>query len=130
MNKTTLMNNLKGYLLDNSEELLQVVSDINSWNGQLDYLDFISMDFFDDYMEGNSPSWIAERIYYGDFNPNDDYFMFNGYGNLESYDEYKAIEECKGYIDEIVDALFDNIDNIEASDTIMDMFEELDEIEL
>lgn len=29
---------------------------------------------------------LARRIFYGDFNPNHDYFKFNGYENLQSFD--------------------------------------------
>ena len=124
----TLRNSLKEMLL-NDLSIVKVVSDINSWNNQLDWLDFISMDFFDDYMEGQEPSWIANRIFYGDFNPNDEYFIFNGSGNLESYDEWEANKECEKYIDEIVDALIDNIDHIDTYSEILNLFEELEEEE-
>lgn len=43
------------------------------------------MDCFDELMDGSKPSWIADRIFYGDFNPRHDYFGFNGYGNLISW---------------------------------------------
>ena len=124
----TLRNTLKEMLL-NEVSIVRVVKDINSWNGQLDWLDFINMDYFDEYMEGQSPSWIANRIFYGDFNPNDDYFIFNGYGKLESFDEWKANKECEEYIDEIVDALIDNIDHIDTYSEIHDLFEKLEEEE-
>ena len=124
----TLRNSLKEMLL-NEVSIVKVVRDINSWNSQLDWLDFIDMDFFDEYMEGQSPLWIAERIFYGDFNPNDEYFILNGYGNLESYDEWKANKECEEYIDEIIDALIDNIDYIDTYSEIHNLFEELKEEE-
>ena len=124
----TLRNSLKEMLL-NDLSIVKVVSDINSWNDQLDWLDFISMDFFDEYMEGLEPSLIANRIFYGDFNPNDEYFIFNGSGNLESYDEWEANKECEKYIDDIIDALIDNIDYIDTYSEIHKLFEELKEEE-
>ena len=30
--------------------------------------------------------------YYGDYNYNDEYVKFNGYGNIDSYSEYERIE--------------------------------------
>lgn len=46
-----------------------------------------SMDEFDEIMGGMTPLEIAQRIFYGhEFNPNHDYFWFNGYANLESSD--------------------------------------------
>ena len=124
----TLRNSLKEMLL-NELSIIKIAGDINRWNGQLDWLDFIDMDLFDEFMEGQSPSWIAERIYYGDFNPNDEYFIFNGYGNLESYDEWEANKKCEEYIDEIIDALIDNIEHIDTFSEIHALFEELEEEE-
>ena len=50
-----------------------------------DYDDeIIEMERFDEICEGMAPSDIALSIFYGDFNPNHDYFHFNGYGNFES----------------------------------------------
>ena len=50
-----------------------------------DYDDeIIEMERFDEICDGMTPSEIARSIVYGDFNPNHDYFHFNGYGNLES----------------------------------------------
>ena len=50
-----------------------------------DYDDeIIEMERFDEICEGMTPSDIANRIFYGDFNPNHEYFHFNGYGNFES----------------------------------------------
>ena len=52
-----------------------------------DYDDeIIEMERFDEICEGMTPSDIANHIFYGDFNPNHEYFHFNGYGNFESTD--------------------------------------------
>ena len=48
--------------------------------------EIIEMERFDEICEGMAPSDIANHIFYGDFNPNHDYFHFNGYGNFESTD--------------------------------------------
>ena len=46
--------------------------------------EIIEMERFDEICEGMTPSDIARSIFYGDFNPNHEYFHFNGYGNFES----------------------------------------------
>ena len=52
-----------------------------------DYDDeIIEMERFDEICEGMTPSDIARSIFYGDFNPNHEYFHYNGYGNFESTD--------------------------------------------
>lgn len=60
---------------------------------------FISMWDFDEEMRYNSPSDIAQMICYGEFNPNDDYFKFDGYGNLKSFDSWNVSDYIE--LDEI-----------------------------
>ena len=61
---------LKEYLLNDVEELRNVVSEINSWNGNLDYLEFKENDeyFFESFYSGINGLEIARAIYYGDYN--------------------------------------------------------------
>lgn len=76
-----------------------------------------SMDEFDELMnpqvESEGALWLAQRIHFGDFNPNHDYFYFNGYANLcstdwadEYYDKHldrdEFLEWCDGesYLDD------------------------------
>ena len=52
-----------------------------------DYDDeIIEMERFDEICEGMTPIEIARSIFYGDFNPNHEYFHYDGYGNFESTD--------------------------------------------
>lgn len=44
-----------------------------------------SMDELDEMLCGMTLTDIAQRIFYGDFKPCDDWFQFNGYGNLVSF---------------------------------------------
>lgn len=42
---------------------------------------------FDEIMGGEiAPSELSYRIFYGDFNPNHNFFWYDGYGNLRSSD--------------------------------------------
>lgn len=52
-----------------------------------DYDDeIIEMERFDELCGSMTPLEVARSIVYGDFNPNHDYFHYNGYGNFESTD--------------------------------------------
>lgn len=51
----------------------------NNYDGEI-----IEMERFDEICEGMTPSEIARSIFYGDFNPNHEYFHYDGYGNFES----------------------------------------------
>ena len=48
--------------------------------------EIIEMERFDEICDGMKPLEIATKIFYGDFNPNHDYFRYNGYANFESTD--------------------------------------------
>ena len=88
-----------------SEGLRTLVNDINAWDGSLDNLQCYTMDEFDELMTGYTPMEIAQLVSYGDFNPCDDYYGFDGYGNLKSYSDYELDKEIDMYKDDIVDCL-------------------------
>ena len=104
---------IKNFLLENEEVLKDIVYEINSWNGSLDWLDYQEngKDFFETYFY-NKPDEAVRAVYYGDYRYMDDYVRFNAYGNLESCNEYGFIDNLKDSIDDIVEALIENKDNI------------------
>lgn len=88
-----------------SEDLRELVRDIYTWDGSLDNLEVDPMDSFDELMSDSKPTELAQMIQYGDFNINDDWFGFDGYGNLVSYSDSELDAEIEDYQDDIVDAL-------------------------
>ena len=124
---------IREYLLNNEETLLDVVSELNSWNGCLENLDFWENDeeFFNTFFD--NPMEAIRATYYGDYNYNDEYVKFNGYGNIDSYTEYERIEEIKDNIDDIVDNLIECYYNIyineELESLLLELLEEEEEEE-
>ena len=122
---------IREYLLNNEETLLDVVSELNSWNGCLENLDFWENDeeFFNTFFD--NPMEAIRATYYGNYNYNDDYVKFNGYGNIDSYSEYERIEEIKNNIDDIVDNLIECYYNIyineELENLLLELLEEEEE---
>ena len=113
MKKENLLNEIKGLLLNDFNTLEEVVRELNSWNACLDYLDVYENDeeFFNIFFEGK-PAELARAIYYGDFNYNDNYIKFNGYGNLETYSEYGYEKLLKENIEEIIECLIEYVESI------------------
>lgn len=67
-----------------------------------------SMDEFNDIMEDYLPFDIVQRTFLGDgFNPNHDYFAFDGYENLVSFD-FADDEGSPFYADNLVDRIVCN----------------------
>ena len=129
MKKEMLLNEIKGLLLNDLDTLKDVISELNSWNACLDYLEVYNNDdeFFDMFFEGK-PAELARAIYYGDFNYNDEYIKFNGYGNLKTLSEYDYEELLKENIEEITENLIEyaeyiSIGNEELDDLLSQYFE-------
>lgn len=68
--------------------MAELVSVHNEYCDNANYYDdhIYFMEEFDEIMDGKTPWEIVRSAYYGDFCPAQDYFWFNGYGNLESSD--------------------------------------------
>ena len=111
-----MKNTIKRYLLNNMETTRDVVNELNWYNNCLDFLEVYYMEDLDEYLNGFEPTTILNKMFYGDFNPNNDYFKFNVYGNLESYNDWELREEYEMYMDEIIEALLNNMDYIEIHD--------------
>ena len=100
-------------LLDNKEATLEICKELNSWNGELENFNVMENDeeFFDMYFEGK-PAEAVRAAYYGNYNYMDEYVRLNGYGNLESLNQWKLEQEIEFYINDIIDSLLRNYNNI------------------
>ena len=96
---TTYVENLS------KDKLVELLQYMNDYDGCFDDCVYSDMDEFDDFMWNYSPMQIAQMIFFGDFNPNDDYFRFNGYGNLESANWLDVEAEAEDLVDDIIDQL-------------------------
>ena len=121
MTKTEMIKDL----LENMSES-QLYTIVNEYFDKTNYYDdrIYDMDEFNEIMSGMSPSDIATKIFYGDFRPNDNYFRFDGYANLQSFD-YISDEVD---LEEIADYIIDNDEDFDNSD-IREILDEEDEEE-
>lgn len=92
------------YFEENENEFVEAIEDLDSYNGYLGDDRYYSMEMLDEFYHDSEPTEILNRAYFGysedftdkdgnhsePFNPNADYFRFNGYGNLVStnYKDY------------------------------------------
>lgn len=134
------------YFKNNEDLFNDCMEELDAYNGYLGDDRYYSMDELDEFYRDSDPLEILRRAYYGrdddtwttdsngnktygEFNPNRDYFYYNGYGNLVSsdYKDYshlldnyaiEAMSENRSYIDTIADddeltALFDELEQDE-----------------
>ena len=54
--------------------------------------EFMTWDELEEYLTGMAPLEIFKLAHNSDFTWNDDYFNFNGYGNIRGYEEYDVVK--------------------------------------
>ena len=129
--RAMIVEKMENYLRDNIEEARDIVAQANSWDGSLEELAVYSMYEFDEIIECRdlSPTELICKVQYGDFNPNDDYFTFDGLDNLVSYKDYEYEELIRDNIPEIVERYIDISGHIYADAEMEALIEAYDEID-
>ena len=109
------MKTIKEQIADLSlESLLYLVSEVNSYDGSLEHLDYYDWGTFEDIISGMEPGDVIRRTFFGDVRISDDYIGFDGYANFKTLDKYDYEELLRSSIDGIaqrVVALWDDIDH-------------------
>ncbi|EJA1938764.1 hypothetical protein MWQ79_000213 [Staphylococcus pseudintermedius] len=99
-----------------NHELQYMVQDMCNYDGRLEDLYIYDMNDFNEIMYGQSPLWIASRIFFGKFDPTDEFFKYNGYGNLESLNFYEYGDELQKYRKEIVSNYIEMVEDGKIED--------------
>lgn len=131
------------YFENNEDIFNDCMEELDSYNGYLSDDRYFYMDELDELYNGTEPSELLRRAFfgydeetyttdrdgnktYGEFNPNREYFRYNGYGNLVSAD-YK---DYSAYLDlYTIEAMNENrsyIDSIDNDEELTALFDELE----
>lgn len=130
------------YFNDNPDTFTACIEELDGYNGYLNDDRYYSMDLIDEFYHDVDPLEFAARMFYGydedyytdgsgnkihdAFNPNRDYFRYNGYGNLVStnYPDYSD------HLDEYaIFSMLENrayIDTIDNTPDLADLFDALE----
>ena len=143
MNRNVIVEKIIEYFKNNEEVFNAAIEELDAYNGYLGDDRYYEMEYLSEFYSGADPIELLNRAYfgrddetwttdgngnktYGSFNPNRDYFYYNGYGNLVSAD-YK---DYTGYIDVyVVEAMSENrqyIYTIEEETDLCVLFDELE----
>lgn len=135
---------ITAYFEENEEVFNSCMEELDSYNGYLGDDRYYEMESLDEFYNGTNPLELLQRAYfgrdddnwtkdasgnktYGEFNPNRDYFYYNGYGNLVSSD-YK---DYSAHLDEYaINSMLENrqyIDTIDDNDDLKSLFDELED---
>lgn len=134
------------YFENNEDAFNDCIEELDSYNGYLGDNRYYSMDELDEFYRDSNPLEILRRAYYGrdddtwttdsngnktygEFNPNRDYFYYNGYGNLVSCDYKDYTSLLDNYA---IEAMAKNrcyIDSIDNDEELTALFDELEAAE-
>lgn len=139
--KENTIERLVEYFTENEDDFVEVIESLDDWNGYMGDNRYYEMEMFNEVYADTDPVEIATRCFYGHdadewhtdshgykeygaFNPNREYFYFNGYGNPVSTD-YK---DYSGFLDryfcEEIEEYRDKIDLPEEVEEILDADED------
>lgn len=131
---------IMGFFEDNESAFIECIEDLDSCNGYLGDDRYHEMEMLDVFC-GDAPTEILRRAFYGHdadtwstnsrgekeysaFNPNREYFHFNGYGNLvsSSYKDYSCFNDI--YLVQALSSNREHIDSIDRYEELAKLFDE------
>lgn len=144
--KKAIIADIIKYFKEDEDVFNDCMEELDSYNGYLGDDRYYDMEELNDLYSGQKPQEILFRAFYGfdadmwmtdssgnkeygAFNPNRNYFYFNGYGNLVSSDYKDYSDKLDRYAIEAMSENRNYIDSIENDDTLTDLFDELEEAE-
>lgn len=142
-----LINQIIKYFEDNEDVFNECIEELDSCNGYLNDDRYYNMEELNEFYNSTEPIELLYRCFYGhdadnyttdasgnrnygEFNPNREYFKYNGYGNLVSTNYKDYSDKLDNYF---VESLYDNrqdiycIDNDEELTTLFDELENMEE---
>lgn len=144
--KDTIVEKIIAFFKENEELFNSCIEELDGYNGFLGDNRYYPMEELNELYRDTEPLEMLYRVFYGrdddtwttdahgeksygEFNPNRDYFYYNGYGNLVSSD-YK---DYSAYLDHYaIEDMSNNrrwIDSIEDDEELSALFDELEEDE-
>lgn len=145
--KEKIIEKIIEYFKENEEIFNQCAEELDSYDGYLGDNRYYSMDELNNFYRDTDPIELLQRAYYGydadtyttdgngnrehgEFNPNRDYFKYNGYGNLVSTDYPNYSDMLDEYI--IGDMLENRrwIDTIDENPELSELFDRLENAEV
>lgn len=97
---------MKKYTIEQLQELLH---EVNGYDGSFDNLDYREMESLNELEF--EPLELLRMAHFGDFNWNDEMYLINVYGNLESCSEDYFTTELTDNKDEIVEHYNDLVES-------------------
>ena len=141
MSKESIIKKIVAWFEENEDVFNDCIEELDSYNGYLGDDRYYSMDELDELYNGSELSEVLRRAFYGydedtstedrhtEFNPNRDYFRFNGYGNLVRADYKDYSDHLDAWAVESMAKNRGDIYAIDENDELSELFDALDELD-
>lgn len=144
--RAAVVADILSYLEDNTDVLSACVEQLDSYNGYLGDDRYYQMDEINELFSGTDPIDLLYKAFYGhdeecytvnadgdreysEFNPNRNYFRFNGYGNFVSCDYPDYSDKLDDDLVYELQSYRNEVDAIDDDDDLARLFDELDAID-
>lgn len=144
--KDIIINDIIKLFAEDEELFNSCIEELDSYNGYLGDNRYYSMDEINEFYSNTDVADLMQRIFFGysedetytdehgqikhcQFNPNQDYFTYNGYGNLVSAwdkDYYDFLDEW--FIEDLTQHR-QEVYSIEDDARLVELLDELEELE-
>ena len=128
---------------NNEDTFIECIEELDSYNGYLNDDRYYEMELLNEFYNSTEPVELLYRTFYGydannytfdssgnktysEFNPNREYFKYNGYGNLVSTDYKDYSDKLDNYF---IDSLIENkeeINSIEENEELQQLINEFE----
>ena len=142
--KEKIITKIIEYFENNEEVFNECIEELDSYNGYLNDDRYYFMEDLNEFYRGQDPIEILYRAFYGrdddtyithengnreygEFNPNREYFYYNGYGNLVSSDYKDYTDKLDHYFIEALSENRRHICSMDEYEELTILFNELEE---
>ena len=122
--RESLQEQIEEWIYNNTEQTMYIISEINSYNDSLDFLDFRENDeYFFQELFCEDVIAAVRMTQNEDYNLNHEYVVFGGDGNLISYTQEEAEKEINIYKDDVAIQIIKLKDDLELPAELQEIFE-------
>lgn len=120
------MKELEKLVIDlNDGELMNLVNDIDSYDGRFEFLRLYDLEELATDYYANDPWSLIQKIYHGGVENIYEPVRFNGYANLENCTLEQAANEAREYyLDDITDEIIENYNHFWLPNNIQEWVNE------
>lgn len=146
MTREQVIDTILEYFKNNEDVFNDCIEELDTCNGYLGDDRYYNMDELPELLSGYDPIELLNRAYFGNdendfyydrydekhynsFNPNRDYFRFNGYGNLCSTNYKNYSDHLDTYVVEEMSKYRNDIYSIDENIELSELFDRLENTE-